>query len=419
MIDASRWDVVRLKRVARIMGGGTPTQGTENWGGDVPFVTPPDLRGVHGRICAVTDRTLTREGASTGSAVAPAGSVVLSKRAPIGYVARLEMDAAFNQGCLALMPDTTQLDARFLTWSLMIRAVEMNALGRGTTFLEISSHEVGQLSLRLPPLDEQHAIIAYLDRETAKIDALIAEQQGLVDVLRERRSSIVESSLTTTDGRRSPFAWLGLIPVGWKVMALKHAVAIPITDGPHETPEFLDEGVPFLSAEGVSKGVVDLKRVRGYISPEDDARYAQKYRPRRGDIFMVKSGATTGTTAIVDTDAHFNIWSPLAAIRPAADIEPRYLYWFLSSPAFRRSVELHWSYGTQQNIGMGVLGSLPVVVPPIEEQRRIVASLDEQAEKIDALVAEAEGIVAVAKERRTALITAAVTGQIDVRGKVA
>src|ERR1035441_4694905 len=109
--------------------------------------------------------------------------------------------------------------------------------------------------------------------------------------------------------------WLGEVPEHWTMHTLKHVVSTPITDGPHETPEFLGEGVPFASAESVSSGILDFSKIRGFISRSDHQRYAEKYLPRRDDIFMVKSGATTGITAIVDTDAEFNIWSPLAAIR--------------------------------------------------------------------------------------------------------
>ena len=117
--------------------------------------------------------------------------------------------------------------------------------------------------------------------------------------------------------RHSGVDWLGELPEHWQVKLLKHIVATPITDGPHETPEILDEGIPFASAESVSSGQLDFTKIRGHISREVHDRYSKKYKPRRDDIFMVKSGATTGVTAIVDTDVEFNIWSPLAAIRCA------------------------------------------------------------------------------------------------------
>jgi type I restriction enzyme S subunit len=203
--------------------------------------------------------------------------------------------------------------------------------------------------------------------------------------------------------------WLGEVPESWQVQTLKNVVATPITDGPHETPEFCSEGVPFVSAEAVSTGRLDFTKIRGFISDVDHRRYAEKYLPRRNDIFMVKSGATTGVTAIVDTDDEFNIWSPLAAIRCNAEVNPRFMLHFLRSRNFLDAVSLNWSFGTQQNIGMGVIENLSILVPPIEEQDRIALILDWETAKIDALIEEQRRLIALLKEKRQAVISHAVT----------
>jgi len=194
---------------------------------------------------------------------------------------------------------------------------------------------------------------------------------------------------------------------------------MPVTDGPHETPDFPDEGVPFVSAEAVSAGYVNFDKIRGFISEQDHLRYSEKCRPRRGDIFMVKSGATTGVTAIVETDSDFNIWSPLAVIRCGHDCHPYFVLNFMRSKNFQEGMTLNWSFGTQPNIGMGVIENLAVAVPAIDEQKRIADLLGREATKLDALVTEANEAITLLQERRTALISAAVTGKIDVRGLAA
>ena len=131
---------------------------------------------------------------------------------------------------------------------------------------------------------------------------------------------------------------------------------------------------------------------------------------------MVKSGATTGVTAIVETDEDFNIWSPLAVIRCAAECDPYFVLNFMRSRNFLESVTLNWSFGTQQNIGMGVIENLAVPSPPVEEQGRIAAFLSRVTGRIDALTDEAQEAILLLQERRSALISAAVTGKIDVRG---
>ncbi len=203
--------------------------------------------------------------------------------------------------------------------------------------------------------------------------------------------------------------WLGEVPEHWGSVAIKHVVATPVTDGPHETPPFSDEGVPFVSAEAVSTGRIDFAKIRGFISEADHNRYCQKYKPQVGDIYMVKSGASTGTTAIVDDDREFSIWSPLAAIRCNSDSIPTFVLNFLRSRNFQEAVALNWSFGTQQNIGMNVIENLHVTIPPLPEQHAIAAFLDRETSKIDALVAEQRQLIELLKEKRQAVISHAVT----------
>jgi type I restriction enzyme S subunit len=203
--------------------------------------------------------------------------------------------------------------------------------------------------------------------------------------------------------------WLGVIPEHWNVCAIKHIVSIPITDGPHETPNFFDSGIPFISAEAISTGRIDFEKIRAHISEEDNEKYSKKYFPQKYDIYMVKSGATTGITAIVETDIKFNIWSPLAVIRCNEKSSPYFVLNFLRSFNFKEAVELNWSFGTQQNIGMGVIENLHVAKPPLLEQQKIATFLDYETAKIDTLIEKQQQLIKLLKEKRQAVISHAVT----------
>ena len=203
--------------------------------------------------------------------------------------------------------------------------------------------------------------------------------------------------------------WLDSIPSHWKVTFLKHVLSTPITDGPHSTPVFIDEGIPFVSAEAVSGGYIDFDKIRGFISKEDDAFFSQKYSPKRHDVYMIKSGATTGITAIVETDKHFNIWSPLAVMRCKNTYNPYFLLNSLRSDFFQKSVQLSWTFGTQQNIGMGTLENLTVCYPPLEEQIQIANFLDHETAKIDNLIEKQQQLIKLLKEKRQAVISHVVT----------
>ncbi|MDQ0481534.1 restriction endonuclease subunit S [Guptibacillus hwajinpoensis] len=205
----------------------------------------------------------------------------------------------------------------------------------------------------------------------------------------------------------------------WKIVALKRLLITPITDGPHETPTLLDEGIPFLSAESVKDGVINFNKKRGYISAYDHKRFSKKCLPQKNDIFVVKSGATTGKVAFVNTDKEFSIWSPLALIRADKEkVDPYYLYYFISSPAFFTQVETGWNYGTQQNIGMKVMENLLIAVPPLKDQKTIYNFLDQKVTEIDSLIAEKEKLINKLKEYRQSLIYEAVTGKIDVQDMI-
>ena len=273
------------------------------------------------------------------------------------------------------------------------------------------------------PLVEQKTIAAFLDRETGKIDALVAEQERLMVLLKEKRQAVISQAVTkgldpNVPMKDSGVEWLGEVPAHWIVVALKHLVSTSIIDGPHETPQKFDEGVPFISAEAVSQGYINFEKKWGYISTDDHAQYSKRYKPNRGDILMVKLGATTGTVAIVETDVDFNIWVPIAAIKLKRDICSYFILNILRSRGLKIAYELNWTYGTQQTLGLSTISNLRIPMPPSEEQRDIVNFLDSELPHFDSLTTEAARAIALLKERRAALISAAVTGKIDVRGLV-
>ena len=210
--------------------------------------------------------------------------------------------------------------------------------------------------------------------------------------------------------------WIGEIPEDWNVGKTLYALSMPITDGPHETPELFDEGIPFISAEAVScgNGHIDFEHIRGFISQEFYEECCKKYIPQINDIYMIKSGATTGKVAKVETQKLFTIWSPLAVFR----VEPQrcyyeYLYYFIQSDAYQKQIENKWTYGTQQNIGMRTLEKLMICFPSITQQKLIADYLDSKCSKIDEIIEKQQAIIEKLKEYKLSIITEAVTSGIN------
>ncbi len=213
--------------------------------------------------------------------------------------------------------------------------------------------------------------------------------------------------------------WLDTLPLQWRRLPLKYVVLTKITDGPHETPDFVDDGVVFISAEAVKNNKLDFSKKRGYISEKLHKLYSKKCLPMFGDIFLVKSGSTTGAVAIVETYEEFNIWSPLALIRANPEIvKPLFIYYSLCANFFKSSIELSWSFGTQPNIGMSVIENLHIPVPSILEQEKITNFLDHETAKIDTLIEKQQQLIALLKEKRQAVISHAVTKGLNPHVKM-
>jgi type I restriction enzyme S subunit len=219
--------------------------------------------------------------------------------------------------------------------------------------------------------------------------------------------------------KSSGIEWIGEIPELWNLISLKYLVSSKITDGPHETPTFIEDGVPFLSVESVQNNRLDFNKKRGHISLEAHQEYSRKCKPQRDDILIVKSGSTTGKSTIVETDIEFNIWSPLCIVRSKPErIIPRFAFTSIQSPYFRRFVELGWSFGTQPNIGMGVIENIKLVVPPLTEQQQIVTFLNQKTTLIDQIISGSEKKIELLQERRTATINHAVTKGLNPKVKM-
>ncbi|WP_313605346.1 restriction endonuclease subunit S [Comamonas jiangduensis] len=211
--------------------------------------------------------------------------------------------------------------------------------------------------------------------------------------------------------------WLGEVPAHWGVLRLKNVLAQKVTDGPHTTPVFIDEGVPFLSVDGIQNGELVFDGCR-FVSEDDHAEFKRKASPRRNDLLMGKA-ASTGKIARVKVDFDFSIWSPLALIRIDRNAAlPEFVEYILKSKATQAEIDNYCTANTQKNISMDDIPRLILTHPPIEEQTAIATFLDHETAKIDALVAEQEKLIALLQEKRQAVISHAVTKGLNPNAPV-
>ena len=401
--------------------GWTPdTKNRRYYGGDYNWVSIADL--TKNRINETGQKITQLAVDEMKGSQAPAGSLLFSYKLTIGMVALLDQPAYTNEAIAAFYPNK-KINMNFWKYAVVVILPRYSRKNIYNSDL-LNQELMNSARFYAPSYDEQATIAAALDRETARIDALVEKKTRFIELLKEKRQALITHAVTkgldpNVNMKDSGVEWIGQVPEHWAIPALKFLLSTPITDGPHETPVPAEpqDGIVFISAEAVSSGRINFSKAWGYISRADHKRYSRKYKPQQGDIYMVKSGATTGITAMVEDNREFNIWSPLAAIRANSETAPKFLLYALRSTEFQAGVALNWSYGTQQNIGMNVLENLPLPIPPYKEQATIAATLERETARIDALIGKAEQSITLLKERRSAFITAAVTGQIDLRGK--
>jgi type I restriction enzyme S subunit len=330
---------------------------------------------------------------------------------------------AINQDLKAVLPRDS-VDGRFLSWLLRGSAREslsrLDEAGHGTKALRMDAWT--SMELPIPPVNEQVSISKFLDRETAKIDALVAEQQRLIELLQEKRQAVISHAVTKgldpdASVRRTEIEWLGDIPSHWNVAPLKFLAEIRtgIAKGKDFGGVAVQE-VPYLRVANVQDGYLDLRDVTQMPIPVADLA---RYRLQAGDVLMNEGGDfdKLGRGAVwageIDPCVTQN---HVFAVRPYS-ISSHWLAAYTGSA----SAQFYFMSRSKQSTNLASISStnimeLPVPVPPREEQLAIIDHIKAQASAFEQLVAEANSAVRLMTEHRAALIAAAVTGQIDVRG---
>nr|WP_315280624.1 restriction endonuclease subunit S [uncultured Acinetobacter sp.] len=205
--------------------------------------------------------------------------------------------------------------------------------------------------------------------------------------------------------------WFQKIPINWNAVPLKYMCKGFVKDGPHETPKFIDSGIPFLSVDGIQNCKLIFDGCR-YISQEDHERYSLKCKPVKGDILLGKA-ASVGKVAYVDTNIEFNVWSPLAVITPKSNNLGKFIYYCIQSGELQIQCEIFSNSNTQKNLGMNTIDNLAFPYPSEFEAIKIINFLDHETAKIDHLIEKQQQLIELLKEKRQAVISHAVTKGLD------
>jgi len=287
----------------------------------------------------------------------------------------------------------------------------------------LSQEDFRSFLIPRPSLPEQTQISTFLDRETAKIDALVAEQRRLMELLKEKRQAVISHAVTRGLNPNAPMKpsgveWLGDVPAHWEVTPLKYLTEIGNGSTPsREVPEYwAEEGFPWLNSSVVNSSVVT--EAEGFVTERALREcHLPIVVPPAILVGITGQGRTRGMAALLGIEATIN--QHVAYIKPASvKLDVNYILRVFDSAYSKLRRDSEEAGATKGAITCGQLGELRIPLPELAEQNAIVAFLEAESTKLDTLTAEAQRAIDLLLERRTALISAAVTGQIDVRGVV-
>lgn len=400
MTTGSTTPFVPLKFIAEIVSGGTPKSDPNNWDGDIPFITPPDLNGLDGDVVSQWERTLTDTGTSGSSITKDA--VLLSCRAPIGHVGVVTSEMAFNQGCKSIVPQDAE-DLAYVAYCLVASRRALQALGRGTTFMEISTTQLSNYSIPWPVCMDRRAITRYLDRETSEIDAMLAALDELTRNLKQRSGIVVANEL------KSHYLH-GTIPLAFS------SGADNFFDGDwvESKDQDPDGDIRLLQLADIGDGTF-LDKSNRRINQEAFERLRCR-EVQAGDILIARMPHPLGRACTLPTGLGRTITVvDVAVLRPDPNrVIPKYLVYVLNSISFRAQLDSLQSGSTRQRISRSRLGQQRIPMPPVALQRAAVSHLDEVTGRIDAMLAKVAELKALLVERRAALIADVVTGRKKV-----
>lgn len=417
----AHWDVRKVSRAFDLIGSGTTpnTNLGDYYDGDINWVTTAELREavVHETQKKVTERAVREHSALR---IYSPGSVAIAMYgATIGRLGILGAPATVNQAC-CVFDRSSVLDNRYFYYWLWSYRPLLLSLSSGGGQPNLSQDDLRSVRAPVPSLSEQTAIVDFLDRETARIDALIEKKRLLLELLEEKRLAVITHAVTkgldpSAPMKDSGIDWLGQIPAHWIVRPLRYSCAsVKTGNTPSSTgPDYFDdEGVDWFTP-GEFGNRVELEGAARKLADEAFSEGACRLFPS-GCVLLVGIGATLGKVGVVLRECSAN--QQINAIALIKEMIPHYLAYYLHG--YRREVRVMSNASTLGILNQEKTKQIIVLQPPLNEQRDIVDSIQREEAAVERVKDRSARAIELLQEYRSALITNAVTGKIDVREAV-
>lgn len=413
------WEVIAIKRLSPVRRGASPRPIDDpkyfDDDGEFAWVRIADVSACNGAL-RETPQTLSSLGSSLSVKLAP-GDLFVSIAGTVGRPCITNIPACIHDGFVYF--PALRLDPRFL-YRIFEAGTCYGGLGKLGTQLNLNTDTIGSICVAAPPHNELSCVLEFLDRETAKIDALVAEQERLIELLKEKRQAVISHAVTKGLNPDAPMKdsgveWLGEIPAHWEMYPCQRLKrpGTYITYGIVQAGPHCEDGVPYIRTSDMAGAVL---REGDYLktTKEIAASYSRS-RVCEGDL-VVAIRATVGKGLLVPSFLDgANLTQGTAKISPGERLLPAFLLEAFNSDYCQESIRRAAKGSTFLEITLDSLRRIQLAVPPRNEQQHIVSFLRSETARYTSLTAEAQRAIELLQERRTALISAAVTGQIDVR----
>lgn len=415
----AHWAISKLKRVMEFRTGWTPPTGRDDYyRGPNPWVTIGDMRS---KYLEVTEKQISDEAARVARmSPVPKGSLLFSFKLSIGQVSFAGCELYTNEAIASFSPDGS-LNLGYCYYAFPI-FVSANAAENIYGAKLLNQQLIGDATILIPSISEQQEIARFLDNETGKIDELIAEQERLIELLKEKRQAVISQAVTkglNPDAPMKPSGveWLGDVPEHWNTTRL---VFLATKIGSGKTPlggalVYESSGVIFIRSQNVYDDGIRLDDV-SFISDEIDSEMSAT-RVLSWDVLLNITGASIGRCALVPKEfLAANVNQHVCILRFGDSCVARWVHACLCSNAAKEQIRSLQTGSGREGLNFSQVGAIRVTMPPDKEIESILNYLGKEMHRIDSALADMENSRILLRERRSALISAAVTGQIDVRG---
>ena len=409
------WEVIKTKNAFNIISGATPkTDNIAYWDGEITWITPADYK-TEDIIIKSGKRNITTEGLnSCGTSIVPQGSVIFSKRAPIGLVAINAVPLCTNQGCISCIPKP-YVNTKYFYYLMSVLTEWFELFGSGTTFKELSTNNFANFSLSQPSFTEQQSIATYLDQKCGEIDELITLQEEMITKLQSYKQSVITEAVTKGLDKNVPLKdsgieWIGEIPEHWEIRKLKNIFLLSTGTTPKDFDKISEEDnlINWYTPSDILDSCNDLFSSQRKLSEKVIYENKISLFPI-GTLLYVGIGASAGKVGYANENGYSN--QQITGLIPL-ECYSRFYFYYLS--ALKDKIRDNAFFTTLPIINNAYLGQELIPYPPIHEQQSIANYLVQKCSEIDELISIKQQKIEKMKDYKKSLIFECVTGKRKV-----